>query len=92
MSQQLEEKIILLEKRISTIEDQLREGKAPIQAPPGKASWRQLKKGMSEAEVEGLLGSPAKIENYGSFSIWNYQKGGSVQFNEDALVKGWFEP
>jgi outer membrane protein assembly factor BamE (lipoprotein component of BamABCDE complex) len=59
---------------------------------PGKEGWRKLQKGMTESEVEQLLGSPSKGNMFSSFSVWHYGVAGSVQFDDDKRVTGWSEP
>jgi outer membrane protein assembly factor BamE (lipoprotein component of BamABCDE complex) len=34
-------------------------------------NWRSLKRGMTEADVKGLLGDAHKVDTFGSFSIWH---------------------
>lgn len=91
----LEETVRILERRVATLEDQLRQRNAAPSIPPDKVSWRRLKKGLSEADVERLLGSPTKVDAFGTFTIWNYddQGGGEVQFDaKSRTVTGWHEP
>ena len=52
--------------------------------------WRQLKKGMTEAQVRGLLGEPAKVDG-GTFANWYYKNSGAVTFYNDT-VYSWEEP
>jgi cytoskeletal protein RodZ len=54
------------------------------------SSWRQLKKGMTEAQVRELLGEPAKIDG-GALANWHYKNSGLVTFYNDA-VYSWAEP
>ena len=90
--QKLEDTIRVLESRVSSLEDQLRDKRAPVRVAPDKVSWRALEKGMSEGDVEQLLGSPSKVNMFGSFYIWHYGSG-SVQFDGDTrTVDGWHEP
>lgn len=94
--EKLEEVVRLLERRVATLEDQLRQRKnAAPSIPPDKVGWRKLQKGLSEVEVEGLLGSPTKVDAFGSFTIWHYgfPSGGQVQFDgRSRTVSGWQEP
>lgn len=96
--QRLEEIIQNLERRVASLEAQLRERSSPISVPSGKESWRKLKSGMSEGDVEQLLGSPSKINAFGSFSVWYYENPsgerglGRVQFDSKGKVDGWSEP
>jgi hypothetical protein len=88
----LEETVRTLERRVATLEDQLRQRNATPSIPSDKANWRRLKKGQSEADVERLLGSPTKVEA-GPITTWRYGDGhgGSVDFY-DGTVEGWSEP
>lgn len=49
----------------------------PVKATQvGDEAWRQLRKGMSKADVRALLGEPRKVENpYPTSTYWYY--GGS---------------
>ena len=90
----LEETVRVLEQRVLALEDQLRAVAAPTEIAPTKANWRKLRNRMSEGDVEQLLGSPTKVDNYGNFIIWHYgyPPGGEVQFNKSHTVEGWHEP
>ncbi|GLZ86960.1 hypothetical protein Pres01_30110 [Metapseudomonas resinovorans] len=91
----LEETVRILERRVDTLEDQLRQRNAAPSIPPDKVNWRRLQKGLSEADVERLLGSPTKVDAFGSFTIWHYgdQDGGEVEFDANSrTVQGWHEP
>ncbi|EPA95239.1 hypothetical protein [Pseudomonas sp. G5(2012)] len=90
----LEETVRSLERRVATLEDQLHQRNAAASIPPDKVNWRRLKKGLSEADVERLLGSPTKVEG-GLITTWHYGegdgRGASVEFY-DGAVSGWSEP
>jgi hypothetical protein len=91
----LEETVRTLERRVDTLEDQLRQRNAAPSIPPDKVNWRRIKRGLSEADVETLLGSPTRVETLGPFTIWHYGDGdgGEVQFDgERRTVNGWTEP
>ena len=90
----LEETVRILELRVDTLEGQLRQINAAPSIPPDKVIWRRLKKGLSEEDVERLLGSPAKVEAFDGFTIWHYgdPNGGEVQFDAKSRVSGWQEP
>ena len=92
--QKLEEAIRVLERRVASLEDQLREKNASAPVAAGKVNWRKLHQGMSEGDVEQLLGSPTKIDAFGSFTVWyyGYPSGGQVQFNSKHTVQAWHEP
>jgi len=89
--QKLEETVRLLERRVDSLEAQLRERSAPTPVAADKANWRKLKQGMSESDVEQLLGSPTKVDAFGNFTIWHYGFA-EVQFNSRHAVEGWHEP
>ena len=89
----LEETIRVLEQRIAALEEQLRSRPAPAPAASGKVNWRRLQKGISEGDVEQILGSPLRIDVFGSFAIWHYSNSGQVQFDGDTrTVFSWHEP
>ena len=90
--QRLEETVQALERRVASLEAQLRERGVPTRVAPGKEGWRKLQKGMTESEVEELLGSPSKVNVFSTFSVWRYGVGGRVQFDDDKRVDGWSEP
>ena len=92
--QQLEETVRVLERRVADLEAQLRERSALAPVASDKVKWRKLQKGMPVGDVEKLLGSPSKVDAYGSFTVWyygDYPVGGQVQFGNRA-VTGWREP
>ena len=93
--QRLEETVRALQAQVASLEAQLLQKSAPVSAvPKGKEAWRKLKHGMSEADVEELLGSPKKVEATGTYIKWSYK-------NPDAYVlfatqprelRAWSEP
>lgn len=92
-TRQLEARIKELEQRVAALEGQQRERKASAPVPPDKINWRQLKKGMSESDVEKLLGSPTRVDAFGAFTMWKYGIRGEVHFDgESRTVTGWHEP
>lgn len=93
--EKLEETVRVLERRVATLEEQLRQRSAVTAVPPDKVNWRKLQQGMSETEVEKLLGSPFKVDAFGSFTVWHYGYpfGGRVKFDGGSrTVSGWNEP
>ena len=105
--QKLEETVRALERRVAALEDQLRERNAshdlapalpapPSAAPPtvasDKAKWRKLRRGMSEGDVEQLLGSPTRVDAFKSGAVWHYGWMGQVQFDGNARLESWHEP
>jgi len=91
--QKLEETVRILEQRVASLENQLRAKSAPTGVASDKANWRKLQKGMSEGDVEKLLGSPSRVDVFGTFSVWHYDgpKGGQVQFDDRRTVQEWHE-
>ena len=93
--QKLEETIQILERRVASLEAQLREQGAPADAVADKANWRKLKQGMTQGDVEKLLGSPSKIDEYGMTTVWHYGPygEGTVQFyGTPRKANRWSEP
>jgi hypothetical protein len=93
--QKLEETIRVLDRRVFDLEVQLREQSAPVSVASDRVTWRKLQKGMSEGDVEKLLGSPSKVDAFSSFTLWHYgyPVGGQVQFDgSSCTVNAWHEP
>lgn len=93
--EKLEETTRILDRRIAVLEGQLRERSAPAPLASEKVKWRKLQMGMSEGDVENLLGSPSRVDAFGSFTVWHYGdlSGGKVQFDgRGRTVSGWNEP
>ena len=91
----LEETVQALERRVASLEAQLHDQPATARVAPDKVVWRKLRRGMAQSDVEALLGSPAKVDNYGPFAVWHYgnRAGGEVTFDTDSgKVTGWHEP
>jgi len=91
----LEQGLRELMKRVEMLESRVKALESPSTVPgvpKVRAAWRQLRKGMTEAEVRKLLGEPKHIGNYGAFINWDIQGGGSVTFSSDGQVTSWFEP
>jgi hypothetical protein len=57
-------------------------------------NWRSLKRGMTEADVKGLLGDAHKVDTFQSFSVWRYNPpfGGDARFGGDGRLQAWSEP
>lgn len=90
----LEELIHILEQRIAALEAQTQRSN-PQKIQLNKNPWRRLQKGMSEEEVEGLLGSPTRIDEFGTFSVWEYNHSsvrGRIQFDAKSGLGSWNEP
>jgi hypothetical protein len=93
--QRIEERIKLLEGRVTALETQLREKNSVTPLAADKVPWRKLKKGMAMEEVEQLLGSPSDVTEYGISTTWRYRTKsgvGIVRFNEGGSAEGWSEP
>ena len=92
--QKLESRIQDLERRVAALEDELDARKATAPVSADKVNWRKLKKGMTESDVESLLGSPTKVDAFGPLTIWRYgNHGGEVKFDGNGrTVTGWHEP
>ena len=96
----LQNKISELEGRIKLLESLLRGTKKDVNEQiknefgwQNKKNWRNLAIGMSESEVQNLLGDPVKsIE--GVRTLWYYPNiyCGYVSFGEDGRLIGWNEP
>ncbi len=93
--EKLEEAVRILERRVATLEEQLRQRSAAPPIASDRVNWRKLQMGMSEGDVEKLLGSPAKVDAFGPFTIWHYGSPprGEVRFDgKSRTVTGWHEP
>ena len=52
--------------------------------------WRLLKKGMSQKQVEEILGEPFRVSVYSQLDdVWWYSNGGKVKFDDYGRVTGW---
>lgn len=86
----LNSRVLQLEKKL---ENSTTKNQTVIQTiPAGKEEWRKLAKKMNKEQVKTLLGEPYKIDNFGSFEVWNYNDYSKVQFNDNGYVTGWHEP
>ena len=90
---QLEQRVVALEAQIQHAEQK------SLIIKPGNSSnvlnWRQLRMGMTEKEVERLLGSAGKVDASKYFITWyyNYPSGGYVRFEpKHRIVEEWSEP
>lgn len=59
-----------------------------------EANWGQLRTGMSEREVEALVGHPESIDtSWATKRLWNYPNKGQVDFERQTKsVQGWKKP
>lgn len=94
----LERQVADLEQRVAELESLLRIEPPPSRGAPALpnagdvANWRRLGRGMKMDAVRTLLGEPAGVNTYSTFTIWNYPDGGRVEFGSDNKVDGWAEP
>ncbi len=98
--QELEKKVIELENRVKDLENMLKitrdSSNKKTEKDDGwwnKKTWRKLKEGMSQEEVEKILGEPVKIIK-GHREIWYYPNfyRGYVSFDDNGNLTGWIEP
>ncbi|MBN2060497.1 MAG: outer membrane protein assembly factor BamE [Deltaproteobacteria bacterium] len=96
----LERKISELEERIQCLETLLNEYQLEDRAQMSKVfewenkkNWRKLELGMSESQVEDILGEPVKMIK-GVRTLWYYPDKycGYVSFDKDGRLSGWNEP
>ncbi len=93
--EKLEETVRLLERRVATLEEQCRQRTSSAPVAADKMAWRKLKMGMSESDVEYILGSPSRVDAFGPFTVWHYgnMSRGQVSFDGDSrTVTEWHEP
>jgi hypothetical protein len=95
--EKLEETVRTLERRLANLEGQLSQRSAPAPSVPAdKVNWRKLQRGMSEGDVEKLLGSPTRVHAMGSLTSWSYETPsgfGRVQFeSRNGTLSSWSEP
>lgn len=94
--QKLEEAVVALERRVAALESELHNQRSVTGVPAGVASWRKLQKGISRSDVEQILGSPTRVNEYGPYTVWYYESTsgtGRVQFNgRTQTVESWSEP
>ena len=91
--ERLEQSIRALESRVASLEAQLGERPSTSQVAPAKVNWRKLKSGMTESDVEQLLGSPVNVDAGPALVTWSYPYFGQVNFDgRSHTVKGWSEP
>jgi len=69
----LESEVQQLKKRLDALEG--RQSAAAAPAPADCPGWDRLRMSLTQAEVRGLLGEPAKIESTPLQIKWNYPCG-----------------
>ncbi|MBN2060026.1 MAG: outer membrane protein assembly factor BamE [Deltaproteobacteria bacterium] len=96
----LKQKISELERRINDLENLLKIFQEPGKIQPGtesgwqnKKNWRKLETGMTQSEVEAILGEPIKTIK-GVRTFWYYPNiyCGYVSFDEEGRLIRWNEP
>ena len=97
---QLRQKISELEAKIEELEGLLNEcvasrkkGAADEYGWQNKMNWRKLEMGMSQSQVQSILGKPTKVIK-GVKTLWYYPNiyGGFVSFDKSGNIAGWNEP
>jgi outer membrane protein assembly factor BamE (lipoprotein component of BamABCDE complex) len=104
-AQSIDERVSDLERRVEQLERQSTNQSASAanraQIVGGQdgwkrqENWRSLKRGMTEADVKGLLGEPHRVNALGAtLTLWYYNppRGGEVTFGRDSRLDGWSEP
>ena len=108
-SDSLVHRIVLLENTVAGLEQRVRELEALIKGEPSRpqsvaastkwrdiANWRQLRPGMTTAQVRAVLGEPDRVSAIaGTIIVWTWgdprQLSAEVGFNNGKL-SGWSEP
>ena len=106
-SDSLVHRIVVLENTVAGLEQRVRELEALIKGEPSRpqpvaastnwrdiANWRQLRVGMTTAQVREVLGEPDRVRASDPFLDWtwgNPPQSASVRFYDDKL-SGWEEP
>lgn len=93
--ERLQQRIAALEARTSRVANP-----SPSRVATGnwreRGNWRQLRQGMTEDQVERLLGEADRVNVNEYFFTWyygGYADGGQVQFDADTRrVESWREP
>jgi hypothetical protein len=90
--ERLEQSIKALESRVASLEAQLAQRPSASQPAPANAPWRKLKNGMTESDVEQVLGSPERVDAMSVGTVWHYPSYGMVNFSRSHTVVAWSEP
>ena len=93
--QRLEGVVRTLEHRVAALEAQVGERSAAVGVAPDKVGWRKLKSGMTEGQVEQLLGSPSSVDKNEVSITWWYRNPsiGCVVFDtRSRKSRRWSEP
>jgi outer membrane murein-binding lipoprotein Lpp len=93
---QLEQRLAALEEEKKTTDKTVKQSSSSAEKWRDKQTWRQLKIGMTKAEVTAILGEPPKINASNIGDTWLYPDGlgglGSVSFRNRETVNSWNEP
>ncbi|MDE2089244.1 MAG: outer membrane protein assembly factor BamE [Gammaproteobacteria bacterium] len=69
---------------------------APPQGPEIRHRWREIKHGMTQAQITQLLGNPTRTLTLNNQPVWYYHYmgvgSGSVVFTDDGHVSSWQNP
>jgi hypothetical protein len=94
----LEREVKALRARVEALERTSNTAATPAASSikPGNSkdirNWRQLRQGMTEAEVERLLGAPGRVMESRALLMWEVGMG-SVHFDpKTRRVEAWSEP
>ena len=104
-SDSLVHRIVLLENTVAGLEQRVRELEALIKGEPSRpqsvgastkwrdiANWRQLRLGMTTAQVRAVLGEPDRVRAIVTIKwSWGDPESANVDFFDDKLA-GWSEP
>jgi len=94
----LEHRVADLERRVTQLEQQASQSNTQSPQSPSRGSqnienWRQLRTGMSQQQVENLLGRPLRVDG-GAYTTWFYSEAEwhSIVYFYNSSVRSWAEP
>jgi hypothetical protein len=90
----------MLEKRLGALQSRLVDLEHQVASQPKQASreawrdasaWRELRVGMSQADVMRILGAPGRVTSYTGFQRWEYPDalGARVNFDDSGRLLVW---
>lgn len=89
----LEKRLEALRARVQHLEHELASRPKPPPREPWRepAVWRELRAGMSQADVLRILGTPGRVTTYTGFQRWEYPGalGERVNFDEAGRLLAW---
>ncbi len=89
----LEQRLDALRAHVQHLEHELASRpKAPPREPWREpAAWRELRVGMSQADVLRILGAPGRVTTYTGFQRWEYPDalGARVNFDDSGRLLAW---